>query len=176
MPNTYVIIEKIVLTSNQSSVSFTSIPQTYTDLTLHISARSNVTAFLAGNSNLEFNGSTTGYSGVRIYADPGGSSSPYADTGTPKWAGFVGGTGSSANTFSSCMIYIPNYTSSNYKSWLVDVVVENNGAHGYLGLGANLWSNSSAITSIQLKEITSGPYTGDFLTNSTFTLYGIKNS
>lgn len=174
MPDTNTLIQKITVGSQSvSSISFTNIPQTYTDLLLIQSAMSNVSTSLAGNYNIEFNGITSGYSGIRIYADPGGSSSAFSDTGTPKWAGFIPGTGATQNVPNSCYIYIPNYTSSNYKSWSVDVVVENNGSNGYLGLGSNLWSNTSAITSFSLNSILSGANSGNFLQNSTFTLYGI---
>jgi hypothetical protein len=174
MANTYILIAKTTLTTSQSSVTFSSIPQTYTDLILHQSGMSNVSTSLAGNYNIEFNGVTTNYSGRRIYADPSGGAA--SDTGTPQWAGFIPGTGASQNVPNSCTLYICNYTSSDYKPWTLDVVVENQGTSAYEGLGANLWSNTAAITSIVLKGIASGANTGDFLTNSTFTLYGIKNS
>jgi len=176
MANTYILIARTTLTTSQSSVTFSSIPQTYTDLILHQSAMSNVSTSLAGNYNIEFNSDATGYSGRRIYVDPGGSASAYSDAGTSQWGGFIPGTGATQSVPNSCTLYIPNYTSSNYKSWMLDVSVENNGTHSYQGLGANLWSNTSAITSIVLKGIASGANTGDFLTNSTFSLYGIKNS
>jgi len=175
MAANYVLLEKVTVGSGgTTSVTFSSIPQTYTDLILHQSGMSNVSTSLAGNYNIEFNGVTTNYSGRRIYADPGGGVA--SDTGTPQWAGFIPGTGATQNVPNSCTLYITNYTSSNYKPWTLDVVVENNGTNSYLGLGANLWSNTAAITSIVLKGIASGANTGDFLTNSTFTLYGIKNS
>lgn len=174
MPITYKLIASTTLTSTVSSVTFSAIPQTYTDLILHQSAMSNVSTALAGNYNIEFNGVTTGYSGRRIYADPSGGAA--SDTGTPQWAGFIPGTGATQNVPNSCTLYIGNYTSSNYKPWKLDVVVENQGTSAYEGLGTNLWSNSAAITSIILKGIASGANTGDFLANSTFTLYGIKNS
>jgi hypothetical protein len=73
-----------------------------------------------------------------------------------------------ANTFSNGEIYIPNYTSSNFKSVSADNVQENNAtaADGYLVSG--LWSNTSPINSI---SIASG---SNFAQHSTFHLYGIK--
>lgn len=174
MALTYKLITSTTLSSTASSVTFSNIPQTYTDLILHQSAISNVSTALAGNYNLEFNGVTTGYSGRRIYADPSGGAA--SDTGTPKWAGFIPGTGATQNVPNSCTLYIGNYTSSNFKPWKLDVVVENLTSSAYEGLGTNLWSNTAAITSIVLKDISSGANTGSFLANSTFTLYGIKNS
>jgi len=79
------------------------------------------------------------------------------------------------NTFGNSSIYIPNYTSSNYKSYSVEGAVEANGtsSSGVQGLAmtAGLWSNTAAITRIDL-----GAEVGNFVSPSTFYLYGIKNS
>ena len=164
-------IASTTVESPVTTVSFNNIPQGYTDLLLCQSAMSNVTTALGGNYNIEFNSVTTGYSGIRLYADPSGGVA--SDTGTPKWSGFIPGSGATQNVPNNCNIYIPNYTSSNNKSWGVDVTLENDGTNSYLGLGANTWSNTSAITSISLNSISSSIYTGSFLANTTFTLYGI---
>ena len=171
MPNTYTLIQKITVAASTSSVTFTNIPQTYTDLIIYQSAMSDVTTALAGNYNIEFNGVTTGYSGRRFYSDPSGGTA--SDTGTSKWAGFIPGSGALQNTPNSSIIYIPNYTSSNSKSWHIDTVVENNATNGYLGMGGSIWTNSAAITSFTLSGISSSIYTGNFLRNSTFYLYGV---
>jgi len=177
MALTYTIIENQALTSSHATVTFSSIPQTYTDLVLFASAMSNVSTSLAGNYNIEFNGVTSSYSGRRLYADPGGTQTPYSDTGTPKWGGFVPGSGAAADVPNSCFIYIANYSSNTqYKAWSVDVVVETNTTSGYLGLGANLWSNTNPITSIAISGISSGANTGSFIVDSNFTLYGIKDT
>jgi len=74
-----------------------------------------------------------------------------------------------ASTFGNGEYYIPNYTSSNYKSVSADAVSENNNTTAYARLTAGLWSNTAAITSIRLT-----PDTGTaWVTNSTATLYGV---
>jgi len=72
-----------------------------------------------------------------------------------------------ANTFASAEIYIPNYTSSNYKSLSVDFVGENNATTSYQYFTAGLFSNTSAITSLVIDG------TDNFVQYSTATLYGI---
>jgi hypothetical protein len=104
-----------------------------------------------------------------------------------KWLGGFGsaaasGTGSSmmirinkdsstANTFDNSECYIPNYTGANYKLVSLDNAVDNNATAALLMLNAQLWSNTAAITSLTLAL-----GAGNFMVNSTFYLYGIKNS
>jgi hypothetical protein len=80
---------------------------------------------------------------------------------------WVPGVGTTANTFGSGDFYIPNYTSANYKSVSYDVTEENNATQSYSQLGAGLWSNTAAITSITLTAVPT------FAQYSTFYLYGV---
>jgi len=73
--------------------------------------------------------------------------------------------------FSNGSLYIPNYTSSNYKSASSDDVTENNATTAFQYLEAWLWSNTAAITSLTLQ-----PNLGSFPQYSSASLYGIKNS
>jgi hypothetical protein len=114
-----------------------------------------------------FNGSTSSYTGKRIYGD--GSS---AGSDSPAYFGTLTYNGQTANTFGSAEIYIPNYTSSNYKSASTDATQENNATFSVATLVANLWSNTAAITQVQLIPFTAT----NFQQYSTATLYGIKNS
>ena len=65
---------------------------------------------------------------------------------------FSKGTGTTANTYAVTDIYIPNYTSSNYKSYSVDAVQETMGTSPYVYMQSGLWANTSAITSITFTE------------------------
>ena len=158
-------IAEVTVTSPQANIEFTSIPQGYTDLLVFLSLRAS--AGVERNVGVKFNSSTTSFS-ARVVDGSGTavSSSTYASL--PRYVGAVGGTGTTVNTFTNGNIYIPNYTSSNYKSYSVDNVQENNGTGAYASLVAGLWSNTAAITSISFDP-------DAFLldTNSTATLYGI---
>ena len=82
----------------------------------------------------------------------------------------MGGTNFTASTFDSIDLYIPNYTSSNNKSFSVDSVAENNSATvNQLDLIAGLWSQTAAITSITFTSYNAA----NFVANSTFSLYGL---
>lgn len=152
-----------------SSIDFTSIPQTYTDLYLVCSIRT-LRANFVDYPRIKPNNSTTGISLRALRGSSGGAGS-YTDTSLYFLA--TGNTATS-NTFGNSAIYIPNYTSSNYKSFSVDAVSENNSTDSYTDLYAALWSNTSAITSLIIDNSYSGG--GNFMQYSTATLYGIKNT
>jgi hypothetical protein len=94
-----------------------------------------------------------------------GASSLVETTGR---SGVIDAASNTSNTFSNTEIYIPNYTSNNYKSVSTDSVMENNATEAYANLNAILWSNTSAINSITLT-----PSAGNFAQYSEFTLYGV---
>jgi len=173
MANTYTLINSVTVGSGgASSVTFSSIPQTYTDLKIVISARDARSDAAVSNINFNFNnvGAGTNYSGNYIY---GSGSGVTASTAGISGGAVAFGTAAinTANTFGNAEVYIPNYTSSNYKSLSSDSVSENNATAGYDLLLAGLWSNTSAINSIIIT-----PLYSPFAEYSTFYLYGIKNS
>jgi hypothetical protein len=153
-----------------ASIDFTSIPATYTDLCIKLSGRSARSAQQADNLFITFNSNTSGYT-MKALTSNGTSvgSAGYSS----RYASFaVDAAGSTASTFSSHDIYIPNYAGANNKSYSADSVSENNSASSAQSdLVAGLWSNSAAITSISLL-----PEVSTWVQYSTATLYGIKNS
>jgi len=159
------LIETIEVGSGgAASIEFTGIPQDGVDLKLVVSAR-NTQAVIYSYLFLSFNGSSSNFSSR--FLDGNGS---IADSGT--WANAVVdnsvvGANATANTFSNVQIYIPNYTSSNFKSISNDSVTENNASTAYQQIHAGLWSNTAAITSIGM---TSG---GNFVEFTTASLYKV---
>jgi hypothetical protein len=163
MANTYVLIaSNTVGSGGVSSITFSSIPQTYTDLKLVISARDTATS--TNFIELGVNGSTANANGIRLQGN--GSSAGSSSFGN-RYA-VIETNNQTANTFGSIEIYCPNYTSSNYKSFSVDTVTENNASAAIMEMWSWLWSNTAAITSLTV-NITAMQY-------STFYLYGIKNN
>ena len=151
-----------------TTVTFNNIPQTFTDLKVVISTRSNGSGYY---DNLLFtvNGSTSGYSVVRVFGDGGGT--VYSDKFTSQtfiYAGEVNGGTATTNTFGNLECYIPNYSGSTLKQVLFDNQNERSATTAYTGQHAGLWQNTSAITSI---SFTVGGNT--FQQYSTFSLYGI---
>lgn len=169
MANTYDLIEAKTLGSNTTTVSFTSIPSTYTDLLLKVSARTNYTGAPWAQTNLSFNGSSS-YSSIRLQGTGSGSASYSNGSNITLWT--QGDTASTTNTiWGNAEIYIPNYTSSNQKSVSIDFVNENNATAALSALVAGLSTLTSAINTVTLTSAE-----GDYVTYSTFYLYGISNS
>lgn len=171
MATTYVLIDKAILTSQQASVTFTglgSYSSDYTDLLIKVSARqSNVAEWFY----IYFNGSGSSYNNKILYGSGSGVGN---DQGTTPFSGNANYSSSTSNTFANSEVYIPNFSSSNYKSWSADGVQENNATTAFMGFHSNLWSNTAAITSIEINA-QSAPSQG-FVSGSSFYLYGIKNS
>ena len=166
-PTMTLIASNTVGSGGVASVTFSSIPQTYTDLKIVVSARSTSTTI---GLQLEPNGSTSNITTKNLEGN-GSSVSSYSSTNI---VGYLVLSSATANTFGNTEIYIPNYTSSNYKSVSSDSVNENNGTSAYSVLTAWLWSSTSVITSLTLQ--TDNPSTNSFAQYSSFSLYGISNS
>jgi len=164
MTANYILIDRIELNASAASVTFSNIPQTgYTDLKIVVSGRTN-RALEVDGLNISFNTGGT-YSGRRLYGTGSGAGSDTTYAGMP----FMTAANATANTFGNAEFYIPNYTGSNAKSFSIDGVGETNATTTYMGLGAGLWSGTSAITSITIT-----PETGTaILAGSTFSLYGL---
>lgn len=155
--------------SGSSTISFTSIPSTYTDLCLLGSMRGDA-AYNYTDVKVEFNGVTTGYSRITLYGD--GTSVGSGSDSTARFTSTNLAT-STSSTFSNIYLYIPNYTSSNYKAISSDTSVENNSASNNLNMAVSgLWSNTASISSITLTPLTGG----NFVQYSVVTLYGISKS
>ena len=170
MPNTMTLISSATVgAGGAASIDFTSIPSTYTDLCLVISAR--VTrAVSASVICLTFNGSGTGYSQKNLSGN-GASATSSSTSGTVNLTYMeVPAANATASTFGNHTIYIPNYAGSTNKSVSFDSVSENNGTTAYANLNAGLWSNTAAITSMSLTEPNGG---SNFVQYSTAYLYGI---
>jgi hypothetical protein len=163
------LIEAKTLTTTAANFTFSSIPATYTDLCIVVSARSNTSSTQDGLWISQINGSGSNLSNIWLR---GSGSSAISNTSALYGilVGQINAANSTASTFSNLSIYIPNYASANNKSISIDSVQEHNATEAYMGFTAGLWSNSAAITSITLD-----PQVGDLVQHSTAYLYGISN-
>ena len=165
MPDNYILLEKITIgASSPSSVVFSNIPQTgYTDLVLKGSVKTTQAATY-GLLSIRPNGSSTNLTGIRVY---GGDGNAYADdTAT---LAFISGTSTETNTFGSFETYITNYAGSNFKTFTSESTGERNQTNDtYMGFSSILWSNTAAITSLEIM-----PGAVGFIEGSTFYLYGV---
>jgi hypothetical protein len=168
MANTYEAIATVTVGSGGAAeMEFTSIPATYTDLLVKFCARSTQAA-TSSSARFELNGSTSSFTGKNLQ---GTGSAAQSGNLTSSYLGEISGANATATTFGNGELYIPNYASSNNKSFSIDGTMENNATLSYSNLIAGLWSNTAAITSITLYVDST-----TFAQYSTATLYGIKNS
>ena len=170
---TYTALAKTVLSTSQSTVTFSGIVNSYTDLILLISCRSNL-ASIADNLSIRLNGSTStvnSWTNIQVQA-----STVYSNRNQNFNRNYLteafSAANATANTFGSIEIYLPNYAGSNNKVFSTTGVVEDNATGTYMGLTASLWRDNTAVSSITLFP-ESGP---NFVSGSRFDLYGIKNS
>lgn len=157
--NTYVALDTQVLTSSAASVTFSSIPQGYTDLIIV----GNVTP-TAGTETicLRFNGDTgANYSFTYLYGNGSAAASGRATNTSFALAGLV-----SASEMGNFTAHVMNYSNSSTYKTVLD-------RRNLAGLGAfadvSLWRSTSAITSLTLFPENSRI----FQAGSTFTVYGI---
>ena len=160
------VIQHQELGSAQASITFSSIPQTYTDLMLVYSVRADNTNVPYSNTELQLNGSSANFSSRRMFGGGSGAGESYTATNI---AGLVSSANATSNTFGSTTLYLPNYTGSTNKSYSIESVSENNGTTAYQEIIAGLWSQTTAITSLTIKPES----TRNFVAFSSATLYGI---
>ena len=169
MAANYVLLEKITVgAAGAASVTFQNIPQTgYTDLKIVMSARTNASGAYE-NVIVKPNGATTNLSDKTLYTINGTSAASAGDP-TQLIIGQAATASETVNVFGNSECYIPNYTSSNYKSFSSDGVNENNATAATLMMIAGLWQSTAAITSLVI-----APSIGSSFTQySTFSLYGL---
>jgi hypothetical protein len=159
--NTYEAIATQTLGSAAASVTFSSIPSTYTDLVL-VAAGSMTTGGATGLS-LQFNGDTgLNYSKTEVLGDGSTATSSRSSGFGSMNIGLIDSTAQCNSIFQ-----IMNYANTTtYKTALA----RGNNASGYVRAGVGLWSSTAAITSVTVLP----PY--NFATGSTFSLYGIKSA
>jgi hypothetical protein len=165
---TYKPLQSVVLTAATSSITFSGIDQSYTDLVIVGNAATSV----AGAQNvLRFNGSTGTYSTTDLYGT-GSSISGYRFSGqTYMWFSSGVGIGSTIGQ-SAFTININNYSNSTTYKTAIMRLSSNSGTYPGVVLSSGLWSNTSPITSVTLYADTGST---TWSAGSTFSLYGIKS-
>jgi hypothetical protein len=154
-----------------SSISFTSIPATYTHLQVRGIARL-TGAFTYEEYSPTLN-SDTGSNYAYHYLQGSGSSaisSGGGNTTAGRSGSWVGGTGLNSSVFGAIIIDILDYSNTNkYTTIRMFGGLDNNGG-GYVGIASSLWRSTDAVTTFTL-DVPS-----DFAQYSHFALFGIKGA
>jgi hypothetical protein len=170
--STYSTIATTTLGSNQGTVTFSSIPSTYTDLVLVINGGyvDNGFAFgiRVGNGSVD-SGSNYSFTWMK-----GNGSVATSGRGSNFTLG-VGIEQGINNLSNTAIVNFMNYSNtSTYKTW----VTKGGSAGDNAGATVNLWRSTSAINTIAISESGTGSpgafNYGNMLAGSTFTLYGIS--
>ena len=162
MPATFEPIASVTLSAATASVTFSSIPQTFTDLVLISSVQTQT-----NNDALDvrFNSdATTSYSSTQIIGE-GSTATSYRNSNQS--LGRIGNNIPSTTSFATVITNIQNYSNSTTNKTFLSRF--NNASSG-TGAFASLWRSTSAITSITVYPET----LNTLLSSSTFSLYGIR--
>lgn len=157
MPATYQPIATTTLGSAAATVTFTGIPQTFTDLVL---VANGSTSTATNNILFQFNSDTgSNYSRTRVLGD-GSSASSERQSNVTSMA--IGDWGTDR-----CVVIanIQNYSNTTTNK----TVLSRSSSEGYVSAYVGLWRNTSAISSITFFKTSANLTSG-----STFTLYGVK--
>lgn len=175
MPSpTFVAIASTELTTTTPTVVFDSIPGTYKDLFLVMTARINtatVRETFIVLPNTVTTSSTSGSYGV-LYGLSGSFGAGQTDTTMPFSNIYdLVGTSAPSNMFGTTHCYITNYAGSKYKTFSSFGSSYDASANGKLvGKTSQVWKSNDAINKLTIDA------NADFLSGSRFDLYGIKNS
>jgi hypothetical protein len=162
--NTYTSIATQTLGSAAASVTFSSIPSTYTDLVLVISAQGASGASSAINAY--FNTDTaSNYSYTQLTGDGSSAASARNQDSTRMRLGWS----AVSSAFAPIVFHIQNYSNTTtYKTSIGRI----NDAASITGAVVNLWRSTAAVNQIVM-NLNSG---ANFNTGSTFSLYGIQSA
>lgn len=162
---TYTLIASSTVTSSTATVTFSSIPSTYTDLILVTGSLLQV----SGNNGLRIrfnNDSGTNYSYTQIVGNGTTASSNRTSNDT---SGYAGGSAYSTTNPGTAVCHIMDYANTTtYKTALERGAQAGNDTTA----SVTLWRSTSAITSITLAM--GGAFPANNIASGTFKLYGIE--
>jgi hypothetical protein len=166
----------VVPSGGAASVTFSSIPSTYTHLQIRYTSRMN-TAATWDYDKITFNSDTgSNYAWHHLYGNGASAVAGSATSQTYAYNGAMTSNNAGSNIFGATITDILDYSnSSKYKTVRSLTGYDNNGSgandisKGAIFLRSGLWMNTNAITSITLT-----PDTGSFVQYSSVALYGVK--
>lgn len=180
MANTFTLIGTTTVgAGGSSSIGFSAIPATYTDLMIVGAIKTNRASsndFIKGYFNAD---QTDGnYSGYLAYGSATGTATgvTFAGAGAPRYFGECAGDNANVtNNFSSTYIYIQDYATAGItKCYVAEGGQSAWGASNQqiVGFGIGRWSGTDAINAVTFVP---GVQTL-WLQHSTLSLYGVKGS
>jgi hypothetical protein len=153
-----------------ASITFSSIPSTYTHLQIRYNARQDASPI--GQVFFRVNSDTGGnYSSHLLYGDGGGVGAGSYTSDNYCRSGLLGGTSLASNIFGVAVIDVLDYANTNkFKTTRTLSGIDANGS-GYVWYMSSSWRSTSAVTSL-----TFFAEHGNFIQNAQISLYGIKGN
>ena len=172
MPTTYEPIATTTLGSAQSSITFSSISASYTDLVVVLSnvvcsVNSSNLLLAVGTGNSIDGGSN--YSYTNLTGDGTTARSNRASNQTKILIGYWQAASNSTSYPSQAIYHIQNYSNTTTYKTVIGRGTVVNSTGGEVSAVVGLWRNTAAINTIQLY-----PDTGNYNAGTIATLYGIK--
>jgi hypothetical protein len=168
MPKTYEPITTQTVSTTTAIVTFSSIPQTYTDLIL---ISNFATTTINEDAYVQFN-SDTGSNYSRTHLRGNGSSALSSRAANQPFIPIdIDSSGSTLSTGIQATTHFMNYSNATTFKTIVCRSGTTGGSFTGTTLLVGLWRNTNAITNIDVKATG-----GNYVVGSTFTLYGIKNA
>ena len=161
-------------TGSSDTITFSSIPSTYTSLQIRFIGRTTASDVPA-NLHIRLNGDTgSNYAQHQLSGDGTTVTASGLATQTRIRGGAISTAAETAGIMGVNIIDIHDYASTTRnKTIRIFSGVDKNGAGGFVELGSGLWASTSAVNSVSLFTTVTG---GSWSTNSTFALYGIKGA
>jgi hypothetical protein len=164
-------IASTTLTS-AGSITFSSIPQTFTHLQIRFSGRSDFASTVA-SAFLRFNGdSTSSYANHSLFGNGSSATSTGSTATSVANLGDFPAASTTANVFDSCIIDVLDYTNTNKNKTIRTISGFDANGSGQVYLASTVWINTAAINSILL--ISGGG--ANFVAGTRADLYGISTS
>jgi hypothetical protein len=166
---TYDLLKSDILTSTSNLISWTSIPNTYTDLVIAVNIKSTFGSGLSAEYRAKFNGDTgNNYASATLRATSAPALTGSTKGGGEGWATFNWSGDADGNFGAGGYIQIFQYANTSvWKTYLGHT----GNAYGVQGNGliSGLWYSTAAINQIEIY-----PQRDSFAIGSAFNLYGIK--
>jgi hypothetical protein len=166
--STYTPIATQTLGSAAASVTFSSIPQGYTDLVIVVGS-----ATFSANSSfyMQYNGDTsTNYSSTRLSGN--GSAASSSRTTSVNGAQIGAADGQSSSVMQTCIVQLQNYSNATtFKT----AIARWNRSDAEVAATVSLWRSTAAITSIEIYGgFANGTKNSNMQSGTTISLYGIQ--
>jgi len=166
----YDSIATVTVGTATSSITFSSIPQTYT----HLQLRAFIQPATGKDLTMRMNGDTTGANYYTHYINGYGTGVSSSGGGT-YYGGAVGlgyNDAALANVYGAHIIDILDYTNTSKNTTTRTLFGSDYNGSGQVAFLSGLWINTAAVNSLTFVNLAGG----NFTTNSQIALYGIKGN